>query len=192
MKKITLLILVLSATAFVTRAQTSITNPPPPSFFSSVGSYFTSFDTNYLVTFGSHRLTLAVGVDSLQGNGTVPLANSLRLSYNILQPTTSPTNTTGLILGLEEVTRSSGVAGTIVSQQIGLQAGYVIVDTEVQGYIDGGYNFFDDVNTKEKIFCEFGIRIEKALSLNTFAGIGLGEQIPINRQVGEVFTGFTF
>lgn len=191
MKRKLMLVAILGVSALSAVAQT---NPPvaPPNFFESIGGYFTSFNTNYLATFGEHKISLATGVDSLQGNGTVPLANSLRLSYNLIQPTINLTNTTGLVLGLEEVTRNSGVAGTIVSQQAGFKAGFVVVDTEIDGYVDGGYNFYNDVNTKQKIFCEFGLRVQKALTLNTYAGVGLGEQVPINRQIGQVFAGFTF
>lgn len=183
---------ILFSIAILSAAALSAQTNTPPNFFQSIGSYFTSFNTNDLATFGQHKVQIATGVDSLQGNGTVPLANSLRVSYNLIQPDITSSNTTGFVLGPEEVTRNSGVAGTIVSQQLGFKAGFVVVDTEIDGYIDGGYNLFDNPNAGQKLYCEFGLRVQKALTVNTFAGIGIAEQAPINRQIGQVFAGFSF
>jgi len=169
------------------------TAPPPATapaassdtgnFFTSVQSYFTSFDTNNDSTFATARGELATGVDSTQGG--VPLANSLRLSYNVYKPTNSAVQ-----LSLESVTRNSGIAGTLVSEQFGLGVNFIIHDAKLTLYGDGGYNF-NGVKS-DKYFAEIGARAEKALTTHTFAGVGIGAQLPANRQVFQVFAGFTF
>ena len=196
MKEIKLFIALcaLCASAFTLDAQTS----PPPSdgnFFNSVTGYFTSFNTNLEADVAAARGSFWTGADSLQGNGTVPLANSLGLSYNLYQPTNAPVH-----VGLESVTRNSGVAGTIVSEQIGPNLKLIIHDVTLTLAADPFYDFAaqDTKNAKAKtvkadrIGFEVDLRLQKQLTAHTFAGTGIGVQLPKNRQIFQVFAGFTF
>jgi len=91
-------------------------------------------------------------------------------------------------LSLEVQGRDSGVAGSIVNAQAGLGLNYRYYDVKLTAYVDGGYNFMG-VN---KMFGEIGLRAQKALTKNTYAGIGLGVLIPGGGRVIQAFTGFTF
>jgi len=167
-------------------AQTNAPAPTLPtssgSFASSVQSYFTSFNTNLDSTFSTARGEFAVGVDSIQG-GTVPLANSLRLSVNM------PGTNWLSAFSLESVTRDGGVTGGIISEQVGLGINFVVHDAKLTLFADGGYNFDDAAH---RGFAEVGVRVQKALTEHTFAGIGMGAILPGNSRVFTAFTGFTF
>ena len=164
----------LIASALTSRAQS--TNSVG-SFFGTVQSYFTSFNTNLDTTFASERGSIWTGVDSIQG-GAVPLANSLGVSYNVWKS-----------ISVESVTRNSGIAGTVVSEQGGVGLSFVVHDTKLTGYADLGYALGEP---KEKLYGEIGLRIFKALTTHTFAGVGIGAQLPANRQVFSAIAGFTF
>jgi len=178
---------ILAAT--VTHAQT--TNG---TFFNSLEGYFASFNTNLDSTFATERLEVATGVDSVQ-NGSVPLANSLRLSYAVYQPSNGVTQ-----VSIENVVDNSGLAGTIVSEQAGIGFGFIVHDTKLTGYLDGLYDFNPQTSVNKKgktvtdsaIGAEVGVRVEKAMTLHTFSGIGLGVVLPRNEQKFQAFTGFTF
>lgn len=170
--------------------------PASGSFFDSVAGYFTSFNTNLDAPTAAARGSLWTGADSLQGNGTIPLANSLGLSYNIYQPATSPVR-----IGFESVTRNSGVAGTLVSEQIGPNLKLIVHDVTLTVYADPIYDFAatDTKNAKGKVVAhadrigaEIGLRLQKQLTEHTFAGTGIGARLPKNQQVFQVFAGFTF
>ena len=170
-------------------AQTSPTTPTTPTgtFIGTVQSYFASFNTNLDSTFGSERGSLWTSFDSIQG-GDVPLANSIGLSYDIYP--SAPTN--GLrstALALENVLRTSGVAGTVVSDQAGVSFSWMIHDVKLSAYADAGYGFAE---SDKKFFGEIGMRALKALTPHTYAGVSLGVQLPGNRQVLGVLAGFTF
>ena len=166
----------------------------PPTFFNSVESYFSSFNTNLDTTFANERLELAIGVDSIQG-GSTPIANSLRISYNVYHPTNGAT-----AISLENVVDNSGIAGTIVSEQFGAGLSFIVHDTKLTLYADALYDFnpHQSLNHKGKLTTdsafggEVGLRVQKALTIHTFAGIGIGAVIPINEQKVQAFTGFTF
>jgi len=191
-KKLLSIIGVAAMLATVSRAQT---NSPDGNFFSSVTGYFTAFNTNLEADVFAARGQLWTGADSLQGNGTVPLANSLGLSYNVYQPATSPVR-----IGFESVTRNSGVAGTIVSEQIGPNLKLIIHDVTLTIAADPFYDFAvqDTKNAKGKtvhasrIGAEVDLRLQKQLTSHTFAGTGIGVQLPKNRQIFQVFAGFSF
>lgn len=171
-------VLILTVVLFATIARAQTT---PPTFFNSVESYFSSFNTNLDSTFATERLEIAIGVDSVQ-SGVTPLANTLRISYTVYQPSNSVT-----ALSLENVVDNSGVAGTIVSEQFGVGFSFIIHDTKLTGYADALYEF-----KTHDIMAEIGLRVEKALTTHTFAGIGLGVVVPRNEQKFQAFTGFTF
>lgn len=192
MKNLKLLILIgmASLTAMVSQAQTNM----PPTFFNSLEGYFASFNTNLDSTFATERAEIAVGVDSIQG-GATPLANSFRISYNVYQPSNGVT-----AISIENVIENAGVQGTILSEQAGIGLSFVIHDTKLTGYADGLYDFQPHTTTNAKgkvrkasaFGGEIGIRVEKAMTTHTFAGIGLGVVLPRNEQKLQAFTGFTF
>ena len=176
-----LCVLALTPSAF---SQTS-NNPPAPAqgFFTSVEGYFTSFYTNLDSTFGATaRGSIWTSVDSIQG-AQVPLANSLGVSYDAYKS-----------LSVESVIRNSGVAGTIVSAQGGLGLNVIVHDTKLTLYADGGYglNGSSPDGPSSRPYAEFGVRAQKALTAHTFAGLGIGAQLPGNRQVFSALVGFTF
>lgn len=192
---ITVAIVAILAALTIPSAQAqTVTNQPTGNFFNSVTGYFTSFNTNLEASTAAARGSLWTGADSLQG-GDVPLANSLGLSYNLYQPAASPVR-----LGFESVTRNSGVAGTIVSQQIGPNLKLIVHDVTITAYADPLYDFAatDTKNAKgktvkaDRIGCEIGLRLQKQLTEHTFAGTGVGARLPKNTQVFQVFAGFTF
>ncbi len=155
------------------RAQTNAPPATPQSFVTSVQSYFTSFDTNS-TTFSNRKFDLWTGMDYVQGVNT---AASLGLEYQISSG-----------FAVESVTRNAGIAGIILSQQGGIGYSIVHYDTKITGYLDGGYDF-----DGKRTFAEIGVRAKKALSANTYLGIGISTRYPGGRTpTFSVFTGFTF
>jgi len=150
------------------------------SFFASVQSYFTSFNTNLDSTFGVDKGSAWAGVASVQNAG-VPLQNEIGISYALYKQN----------LAAEVILRDSGVAGTIVSVGGGFSYSKIIHDTRLTAFVDGGYYTTPDTG-KDKAFGEVGVRVSKALTTHTFAGISAALQFPHNRRVFEAFTGFTF
>lgn len=171
------LLMMLTMLVLPARAQAQ-TAPAPGSgsFLSSLNTYFLSFNTNLDSTFAS-KGTLWTSADSLQG-GDVNLANSLGFSYTVWKS-----------VAAESVTRNSGVAGTLISEQFGLSLSWQVHDVKLSAYADAGYDFHA---TKDKFYGEVGLRVMKALTEHTFAGVGIGAQLPANRQVFSALVGFTF
>lgn len=154
----------------------------PGSFFSTALSYFTAFNTNLDSTFANSKGSIWTGADSMQGART-PLANSLGLSYRVYN-----------VISLESVTRNAGVAGTVVSQQFGPSLNFVVHDAKLSLYAHAGYELDAPAGGKfaDKIYGEIGVRVCKALTEHTFAGVGVGAQLPKNTQVFQVFAGIVF
>ncbi len=178
MKK--LLSLSLIAFALAAKAQTNT----PQSFFGTVSSYFTTHNLELTNTFGAHKGEAWTSLDSIQGNGSTSakLADAIGLQYSVYDH-----------LSLENVLRTSGIAGTIVGDQFGLGINFVIIDTKLTLYGDAGYNLENSSpKFKDNLFGEIGVRAKKALTDNTFAGVGLGVRIPNASQVYQVMVGFTF
>lgn len=174
MKRLTLITLL--ASAFVAGAQTN-----NGSFFGTVSQYFTTFNPSLTNTFAA-KTTLWTGVDSQQGSGS-SLMNEIGVSYNAYGP-----------LSIESVTRDGGVAGTLISQQIGLGLNFKIIDTRLTVYADAGYKLDSPANSKfqDDLYGEIGIRVAKALTDHTFAWVGIGAQFPTKAQIFEGGVGFTF
>jgi hypothetical protein len=157
-------------------------------FLNTVQDYFTSFNTNLDGTFGLSKASLWTGVDSIQG-GAVPLANELGVSYSLYKS-----------LSAENVIRNSGVAGTLVSDQLGFGFNVIVHDARLTLYADGGYDIAasNTVNAKgktvhpDRLFGEVGIRAAKALTEHTYGWIGVGAQLPKNSQVFSAGIGVTF
>lgn len=158
--------------------------PPIPtqaSFFQTAQSYFTSFNPALESTFRDQRGEFAIGVDAIQG-GDAPLANSLRLSYDAFGKVSA-----------EVLVRDSGITGFLLSAQAGPAINFVIHDAKLTLYGHVGHRQDEASDNPEKIFGEIGVRIQKALTEHTFAGVGMGVQFPGNStRTFSAFTGFTF
>lgn len=166
----------LSLFATVLQAQTN-TPPTAGTFFDSVTGYFTSFNTNLDSTFDA-KGNFWTGADSIQG-GDVSLAHSVGISYRLYK-----------LIDSEVVIRNSGIAGTLVSGEAGLSLNFKVHDAKLSLYGDGGYAFNSEET--DRFYGEIGVRASKALTEHTFAGVGIGAQLPANRQVFQIFAGFTF
>lgn len=159
----------------------------PKSFFETFGSYFTSHNLELTNTFGAHKGEAWTSLDSIQGNvsTSAKLADAIGFQYSVYDH-----------LSLENVLRTSGVAGTLTTEQLGIGLNFVIIDTKITFYLDGGYDLeksrLAGSKFKDNLFGEAGVRGKKALTENTFAGVGLGIRIPDAAQVYQVLVGFTF
>jgi len=174
-QRLAALALTIGAVAICRADDTNLPPVPtsPNSFFATATQYFTSFNTNNL---WDTRGEASAGIASIQG--PVNLANDLRLGYEVKGG-----------LQLESVSRSSGIAGTWLSQNLGLAYGFKVNDAKLSVYADAGYNFYE---AGHKYFGEVGARVSKKMTRYTFAGVGIGAQIPTGRQVFTAFAGFTF
>ncbi len=173
-------LIALLAFSAVSVAQTNV-NPPTVSFIDSVQSFFSTFNTNLITFSGAKKGSFWTGVDSIQG-AEIPLANSIGFGYRLHK-----------IIDGECVIRNSGVAGTLTSSQVGVSANFVTYDAKFTVYIHEGYNLAgSEFDRKSRFYTEFGARVSKALTDNTFAGVGIGAQLPNNNQIVSVHAGFTF
>lgn len=148
---------------------------PQGSFFSSVSSYFTAFDTNSLTFQRTNEIDVFTGADTQDGITSA----SLSINYSLWKS-----------IGIEETTRNAGIAGVVVSQQLGMSYSRVIYDLKLSAYLDGGYNL-----PRHGAFVECGLRAFKALTANTFAGVGLGMQADksgLRSPIASLFLGVTF
>ena len=158
---------------------TAVSNPQ--SFFGSVGSYFTSSNTNLPIK-GTAEIALGMAYQS-----GVNIASDFDARYKFAVTTNS-----GVIL--ESVTRNAGVDGIIVSEQAGVGYYYIPVSTpdiELSAGLLGGYRF--DVS-RAAFTAYFDAR--KSLTANTFAGVRLayeydGSASP-SAPVLTAYTGFKF
>ena len=152
MKKI-VSILAIASLSLCAMAQTN----SPQNFYQSVQSYFTSFDTNSQ-TFLSDKVDISLGTVTIENS---QLAADFLAEFQVKNP-----------LSLEIDVRNTTVAGTVLSYAGGLGYNITHFDTRITGFIDGGYK----TDTKSAYFAP-GIRIKKALTANTYAGIGI--ELPI-------------
>lgn len=138
--------------------------PTPGTFLGSVLGYFSN--TSDLQTFQTNdTLDIWTGAEYVNNLNT---AATLGFSYNIWkQAQADPFG-----FGLESQTRNAGVAGTILSQGIGINVQKVYRDIKLEAFAEGEKNFV--LNTFD---AEVGVRIFKALTDNTFGGFGVSEFI---------------
>lgn len=148
-------------------------------FFQSLQAYFTTFNPELESTFASNNFCAWAGVSSVQGAG-VPLQNEIGFSATVKKS-----------FSTEVVFHDAGVAGVIVNVQAGPAFNFVVHDTKLTLYGHGGYNISSEVDG-DRVYGEFGVRVQKALTKNTFAGLGMGVQVPRGTRVFTVFTGFVF
>lgn len=186
-------VIAITATLSLTaaQAQTSITQTNasgglttinnPQTFFGTVGSYFTTSNTN-LPFKGTAEIALGMAYQS-----GVNIASDFDVRYKFAVSTNS-----GVIL--ESVTRNAGVNGVIVSEQAGVGYYYIPVatpDIELSAGLLGGYRF----DASKAAFTAY-LDARKSLTENTFAGVRLayeydGSASP-SSPVLTAYTGFTF
>lgn len=157
-------------------AQTNAVPTTPATFFTSVSQYFASFDTNKTTFAKTNECDFWAGADYVSG---VNISSSLGLEYQLWKK-----------VSVESVTRNAGIAGTILSQQIGVGLNATLYDVKITGYLDGGYDFLH-----KQPYAALGARVKKALTQNTFAGLGLEAQVMkhgSSTPTISIFTGFTF
>jgi hypothetical protein len=138
----------------------SQTESPTQTFFQSAASYFTSFNTN-LTTFSPSENTFDImsGVENQQGVGITAV---LGLRYNPIR------TDSGIMAGVSAVIRNADVAGTIVSEEIGLSLSKVKHDVKLSFIVSPGYHKEFDSG-----YVGLSAEVNKALTQNTFAGLRL-------------------
>jgi hypothetical protein len=186
------LALAAAALSFSATAQTN----EPPTGLTDLGhtilGYFTTFNPALDSTFGASTFDLWTGVSSVQ-NGDAPIQNDLGISYDIWRPAPSATNSVvRTALSLENGLRDSGIAGSLISDQVGLGFSIIVHDVKLTAYLDGGYNFFEQGKMRDKLFGEVGIRAKKALGAHFYSGVGMGVQFPRSERIFSLFAGATF
>lgn len=188
MKKL-IAVIGIALLAMVSKAQTS-TNSPQQTFFGQVEVWATSYDTNS-TTFLSTRGLFDTGVESRTGDG-IPLINDLHGSYDVVGTTyLTPTNVSSFRLGPDILERNSGVSGTFVSAQGGLQAAIVHYDFRFGFALDGGY-WAQTATVKHHIFGEASLDADKAIGSRTYTGLRFSQEFPKNAQGVYAKVGFTF
>lgn len=158
------------------------TTPPAdaPAFYKVALNYFTAFNPELDGAFTNSHGQVTMGMDSLN-SGPANLANSLGISYNVWK-----------LIAIESTTRNSGIAGTILSQGLGLSLNFPIHDAELTLYAEGVVALYKDPPRAEKFQGEIGVRVKKALTTHTFAYVGMGAQLPKNNQIFTAGAGFNF
>jgi hypothetical protein len=183
MKYLSIIIASICLLAISAKAQTT-------NFLSQIYQWGTTFDTSN-TTFLSTRGMFDTGVESRQGDG-IPLINDLHLSYDLTGATyLTPTNVSVLRLGPDVMERNSGVSGTFVSAEGGLQAAVVHYDFRFGVSVDGGY-WANQPNSPHHIFGEASLNAEKALGSRTYTGLRFSQEFPHNAQGFYAQVGFTF
>lgn len=140
----------------------SQTNPPPttvPQFYQTALDWVTHADTNSTIFEPQNcHLELQVGADYVQG---VNATASIGLEYHVWQNVV-----------IDSITKNAGIAGTVVSQQLGVGISFHYFNIEFTGLIDGGYDL-----QRSKAFFEPRLEIKKGLTARTYMGVGLGAKI---------------
>ena len=148
-------------------------------FYSSVSSYFTSYNTNFTYI---DRFAIYTGAEQVQGNNTAAILGVSIDAYRFTSNTISVSS--------ETLFKNSGVAGTLLGAQTGLGLNYTKFDTRVTLFAAPGYN-----NVVKGVYGEFGFKITKKATENTFYGIGMSLDVGKVHNSSPnltVFTGFTF
>ena len=165
--------------------------PPEQTFFNSVAQYFSAFDTNS-TTFATDTFDLWAGADTANNQN---LAASLGLEILPFRIEHERVCFGAVRWGRSHETRR--VAGTILSEQAGFGYNVTHFDTRLTGYVDTGYRF----DTRQGYIAP-GLRVKKALTENTYAGVGLELPVYYTHGAGQstgapsptlsIFTGFKF
>lgn len=159
------------------------TNTPPQDakqFYQTAMDWVTKFNPDLDGSFTNNHGQLYMGVDNLQGSAA-NLADDIGISYKIWKS-----------ISLESNTRTTGIAGTILSEGFGFGLNFPIHDAQLTLYAEGVANLYKGVATSDRFCGEIGLRLQKALTTRTFAYIGIAAQLPKNAQVFSAGAGFTF
>lgn len=177
MKK-TIAILTVALTAVLGQAQT-VPISPQQSFFDTVTQYFSSMNSNLTTfTLGNHA-ELSLGFDTV---GQDRLAASFLVEVPVWKA-----------FSIEGNVRNATVLGDVVTAQGGIGYSVVKYDTKLTAFVDGGYRW----DTKQS-FVAPGVRVKKALTQNTYAGVGIELPFYVNGSnerivpTYSIFTGFKF
>jgi hypothetical protein len=130
-----------------------------PQFYNTAVSWVTDLNTN-IHTFDDDicHLELQVGADYVQG---VNATASIGLEYHVYKN-----------FVIDSITKNAGVAGTVVSQQIGGGISFRLANIELTGLIDGGYDL-----QRNRAFFEPRVEIKKGMTDRTYVGMGIGVKI---------------
>ena len=167
----------LLAFCFSLQAQT---NQTPQSFFTTVESYFTAFNTNLFTFSTNHHADLYLGMDTIENT---KIAASFNIDADVYKG-----------FSAHAVVRNDTILGHVFSAQGGLAYSIINLDTKVSLGVDIGHRFDDN-----RTYAAPRIEVKKALTDNTFAGVGMelpiyfsgGGQSVVNPSF-SVFTGFKF
>lgn len=152
-----------SAQTLSNATNTTITLTPPAApytpmdFMNDVGAYFSSVNTNLTWTNTPAELWTAMNYES-----GVNTSAELGFSYDVYKPSAN------LAISPEVAMRNAGVAGTVVSEQLGVGLSIFHYDLKLTGYGDGGFD-----NVANKPFGEVGARVKKKMNASMAAGISL-------------------
>jgi hypothetical protein len=153
-------------------AQTT-TNPPamvaptPTGLLTSLSSYVSSRNTNF--TYQSALIWTGPVWEN-----QINFGNELGASYDFYQSNL----TNGIFASVESRTRTAGIAGTFVSEGVGLEGGWLSYDVKIGVFLDGVYKVPEKSGA-----AEFGLFGFKLMTPNT--GVGLfaswqtGQHYPI-------------
>ena len=151
--------------------ETNATPPlTPASFLPTVASWFTSSDPNNTL-FDDATITGWAGNSYVNNDNN---ASSLGLDIRLYKFPTA-----GLQLHLESETLNAGIAGTLYSQQVGLQLAKAMHDVRVGAFVDPGYSF-----AESKPFIAVGIDARKAMGKVSFIYGRIGYEFIQKRSAG--------
>lgn len=183
MKKF-LILVIITASSFVAMAE------PTTNFFTQVFTWGTSFDTNS-TTFLATRGMFDTGVESRIGDG-LPLINDIHASYDVVGTTyLTPTNVSAFRFGPDVLERNSGVTGTFVSAEGGIQAAIVHHDFRFGASLDGGY-WSTTGAVRHHMFGEASLDADKAIGSRAYIGTRFSQEFPRSAQGIYAKLGFTF
>jgi hypothetical protein len=157
-------------------AQTNAAPTTVPNYFTSVGLYLTTFNTNY--TWDALNIDCETGYKQVTGVNSASFAN---VNYHI-----------GNSVEIPATIQYSGVGSAINGGEIGI--GYAVnhYDTRLTVDLLGGYDNFQNCGVLEP-----KLEVKKKLTPNTYASIGLSLPIYFEHQFNSNPTfwtgvGFTF
>jgi hypothetical protein len=148
-----------TAHALPASAQTSSNGVPATaqSFLTSVGQYFTGFNSNYTML-AAHHIEAWTAAEYSQGENW---ADDLGIDYRFDSG-----------IRLETVFQNAGINGTILSAQCGVGYSIVYIDTEFAAGLNVGYRpqqRWEEVTPY--------LEARKSLTANTWAGLRLSYEI---------------
>lgn len=177
-KLVCLLFAAISLSAFAQTNPVISTNIPtgPVQFAANLGSYLTSF--NYALSWTNTPVDIWAGANFQSGLQT---SAELGASYDVYR------SGTNWVVDVNGAVRNAGIAGTIVSGQLGVGWAFLIYDTKLEPYIDVGYSA--QLNSW---YAEPGVRIKKKMTISTYVGAALAYDIYFrghNQKLPTLFAG---